>query len=116
AQVVTRHFPSVIRDTFSRQRLLLRNAIWVAWLRRPIFSACRISLRQLGRARLDGALFKVLAASLVGMPRVLRRRRVMSPATEHLCRFMGRAETLSALTLFAPAECEGGRDAASMQR
>ncbi len=116
AQVVTRHFPSVIRDTISRQRLLLRNAIWVAWLRRPVVSACRISLRQLGRARLNGALFKVLGASLVGMPRVLRRRRVISPATEHLCRLMERAETLSALKLFAPAECEGGRDAASMQR
>lgn len=115
AQVVTRHFPSAIRDTFSRQRLLLRNAIWIAWLRRPIVSACRISLRQLARARLRGALFKVLAASLVGMPRVLRRRRVISPATERLCRVVERDEMRNTSNAFVPAECEGARDA-SMQR
>ncbi len=47
--VVTRHFPSRIRNNPLRERLLLRNAIWVAWLRLPFRQAWRETVELLNR-------------------------------------------------------------------
>ncbi|MGB3290593.1 MAG: glycosyltransferase [Burkholderiaceae bacterium] len=91
ADVVTRHFPSKIRDSSLRQRLLLRNAIWVAWMRRPMRAACRETSLRMRQAHSRHVLWSVLWQALVGMPRALRRRRVISPAVEKMQRLLDMA-------------------------
>lgn len=83
--VVTRHFPSKLRNAPLRQRLLLRNAIWVAWMRRPLGAAWRTSLQRLAVARQSGIFWRTVLDTLAGLPRVLARRRVVSTETERLC-------------------------------
>lgn len=77
--VVTRHFPSRLRNSQLRERLLLRNAIWVAWLRLPVRQAWRESAAALAVAARRRLLRKVTVLTLGGMLTVLRERRVVSP-------------------------------------
>jgi GT2 family glycosyltransferase len=41
ADVVAHHHPSPVRDPSGRRRRQVRNALWSAWLRRPVGSAAR---------------------------------------------------------------------------
>lgn len=84
ADVVTRHFPSSIRDSSLRERLLIRNAIWVAWMRRPIRAAWRETLLRVRQAHARHILWPILCQALLGMPRALGRRKVISPAVEKM--------------------------------
>jgi GT2 family glycosyltransferase len=84
ADVVTRHFPSVIRDSRLRERLLIRNAIWVAWMRRPVRAACRATALHLKQAHFRRILWPVLWEAVLGMPRALSRRKVISPTVESM--------------------------------
>ncbi|MFW7340976.1 glycosyltransferase [Pollutimonas sp. H1-120] len=84
ADVITRHFPSSVRDTTLRERLLIRNAIWVAWMRRPVRAAWRETLLRIRQAHSRRILWPILWQALVGMPRALRRRKVISPAVEKM--------------------------------
>ncbi|TCT10162.1 glycosyltransferase family 2 protein [Paralcaligenes ureilyticus] len=80
--VVARHFPASELDTRQRQYLLIRNAIWLAWMRWPLRAAWRethIQFTQAHRCRIFG---RVLLQVLLGLPRALRRRKVISPAIE----------------------------------
>lgn len=82
--VVTRHFPSRLRDSRQRERLLLRNAIWVAWMRRPLRAACHETAIRLHEARIRKIFWPVALQVLVGLPRALARRKVISPAVERM--------------------------------
>lgn len=73
------HHPSPMRERASRARLLARNELWIAWLRRPLAVA-------LARAR--RAAPAVLARALPGLPWVLRRRRVLPAEVEAMCRML----------------------------
>lgn len=84
ADVITRHFPSSIRDSSLRERLLIRNAIWVAWMRRPIRAAWRETLLRMRQAHSRHILWPVLWQALLGLPRALGRRKVISPAVEKM--------------------------------
>jgi hypothetical protein len=84
-KVVTRHFPSSLRDSGLRNRLVLRNAIWVGWMRRPWRSAWRETSARLREARARQVFWRVVMDAMLGFGRVLRRRRVISPAVESLC-------------------------------
>jgi GT2 family glycosyltransferase len=84
ADVVTRHFPSIIRDSRLRERLSIRNAIWVAWMRRPVRAAWRETSLRIQQARSRRILWPVLWDALLGMPRALGRRKVISPAVENM--------------------------------
>jgi len=86
--VVTRHFPSKLRDSPLRHRLLVRNAIWVAWMRRPAKAAWRETWRQLARAKARRTLFLSTIDALTGLPRALRSRRVVSPQVEAMRRLL----------------------------
>jgi GT2 family glycosyltransferase len=77
-RIVTRHRPSQLRDARYRSALLLRNAIWTAWLRLPAVDAMRATRIALADASRGGRLLRVLIASLAGIGGVLRRRRVVS--------------------------------------
>lgn len=81
-ELIVHHHPSQQRDTTGRQRLLLRNALWCAWLRRPLSSAWRESVRQLHASARDPGLPGALAAALRGLPWVLRNRRVIPASVE----------------------------------
>jgi GT2 family glycosyltransferase len=86
--VVTRHFPSSIRDTRLRKRLLLRNAIWVAWMRRPWRSVGSETWRLLTLARAAHIFVPVLSSTLRGLPRALGRRKVISSDVEQMRRLL----------------------------
>ncbi len=80
--LVVHHHPSSLRDSAARRRLLLRNALWCAWLRLPLAGALRESLARLravpGEPRLLAAVFDALQ----GLPWVLSRRRVIPGPVE----------------------------------
>ena len=83
--VEVRHLPSKARDARARVRLLARNELLVAWLRRPLAHAARESATRL--AALSRAEALSLAASLLrAAPWVLRERRVLPPALEERVR------------------------------
>src|SRR6185295_6250225 len=81
-ELIVHHAPSMRRDTRRRRRLLLRNALWCAWLRRPLPAALRFTLALIRTRRRDGALGPALASALAGSPWVLTHRRVVPPAVE----------------------------------
>jgi GT2 family glycosyltransferase len=82
--VITRHFPSLLRDSRGRERLLIRNAIWVAWMRRPFRAAWRETSVQWRAAREQGIAWPTMLQMVLGLPRALRRRKVISPAVESM--------------------------------
>jgi GT2 family glycosyltransferase len=76
------HHPSPQRDADSRRWLLVRNALWVAWLRRPLSVAVRKTADVARLALHDSACQRALLKSIGGIPWVLRHRRRVSPAVE----------------------------------
>ena len=80
--LIVYHHPSRQRDAGGRRRLLLRNALWCAWLRRPWPSALRETGRRLLGAVRQPGLPAILVDTLRGLPWVLRRRRVIPARVE----------------------------------
>jgi GT2 family glycosyltransferase len=73
--VVAHHHPSAVRDVARRRRVELRNALWVAWLRRPAARALAATWRLTRRAPADRAHREALREALRGLPWALRSRR-----------------------------------------
>jgi GT2 family glycosyltransferase len=80
--LVVHHYPSAVRDSGARRSLLLRNAIWVAWLRRPLASAVRQTIRLVIDSVRPADAASFLKETIAGLPWVLRRRRVIPPEVE----------------------------------
>ncbi|HJV63297.1 MAG TPA: glycosyltransferase [Albitalea sp.] len=77
-EVVTHHHPSsTARDPAARRLAVIRNKIWIAWMRLPPASACQESRRVLREAARTGLLMRALGQSLAGLPWALRRRAVV---------------------------------------
>lgn len=76
-QLRVHHHPSPTRDRAARNHYLVRNALWVAWMRLP----WRIALAETRRIlRLPSArpvLLQALGGALRELPWVLKRRRVI---------------------------------------
>lgn len=86
-QAIVHHHPSRARDVAARRRLALRNALWLAWLRRPWPRAVRETRRWLAESLHDGALCRNALDALRGTPWIFRSRRVAAPHVEEaLCR------------------------------
>jgi len=81
--VIVHHQPSPRRNSGRRRRLLLRNALWTAWLRRPLPSALRVTASLLRIAVRDHALLGTLRDTLAGGSWVVRGRRVVPATVEH---------------------------------
>ncbi len=79
--VVAVHQPSANRDRGERQRILVRNAMWQAWLRRRWPTALRITARTVITAR-DGASRRGVLDAVRRAPTVLAQRRPVSPLIE----------------------------------
>jgi GT2 family glycosyltransferase len=74
-EVVAHHHPSPSRDPSGRRRVQVRNALWSAWLRRPLGGAARRTAHlAVHGMHQPGALSGVLLA-VGGLPWVLRERR-----------------------------------------
>jgi GT2 family glycosyltransferase len=81
-EVVAYHHPSPSRDPSARRRVQVRNALWSAWLRRPLGGAARQTAHLAARAmRQPGAWTGILLA-LLGLPWVLRERHPVHPELE----------------------------------
>lgn len=90
--VIIYHYPSRLRDADTRRRLLVRNAIWAAWLRRPRISAIRHTLSLIGSAMRDPRSAPGLLEAAAGLPWALRHRRVLPHHVEASLRLVERGE------------------------
>jgi GT2 family glycosyltransferase len=87
-RLVVHHYPSERRDAPSRRWHILRNALWCAWLRRPLPAALRKSWRLVCAAPRTRETWRGLTAALAGLPWVLRQRRVVPPEVERSLRLL----------------------------
>jgi hypothetical protein len=85
---IVHHHPSPVRDSAGRRRLLLRNALWTAWLRRPFPSACRETYRLFAAARSDPAAAQGFSDALSNVRWLVSRRRILSQRTESQIRML----------------------------
>lgn len=84
--VVAHHNPSPSRDPADRRRRQLRNALWSAWLRRPLRPALRRSARLVVAAWEDEGARTGALDALRGLAWVLRERRTVPRAVERRLR------------------------------
>lgn len=78
-EIVAHHAPATIgRSHALRRAHQCRNALWTAWLRRPLTDALRYSWRRLARDARDGATWAGLRAAVAGAAWIVRERRPVS--------------------------------------
>jgi GT2 family glycosyltransferase len=92
--IVVYHHPSPRRQAGRRRRLLLRNALWCAWLRRPAATALRLTLATARAHAADPALAPALASAVTGLSWILRRRRVVPLEIEEGLRLLDASRAL----------------------
>jgi GT2 family glycosyltransferase len=73
--VVAHHHPSPSRDPSGRRRVQVRNALWSAWLRRPLGGAARQTAQLAALALHQRGVSSGLLLAMLGLPWVLRERR-----------------------------------------
>lgn len=74
--IVTRHWPSAIRDGALRRRHLARNALWTAWLRLPWPTALIETVKVLANLPGTGIRLRALRDALAGFAQFSGERRV----------------------------------------
>lgn len=89
-ELVVHHHPSRLRDTAGRRRLVMRNALWCAWLRRPLGGAWQETRRWLAQVKGDPELLGGALAALSGLPWVLQNRRPLPAHVESRLRLLER--------------------------
>lgn len=100
--LVAYHFPSPQRLQSWRVAMSARNHIWTAWLRRPWPAAARVTLGEVGKALGDRDVARGMAEAGLGMPAILRQRRVAPPYVERQIRLLEEQERLLALGTSLP--------------
>jgi GT2 family glycosyltransferase len=87
--VVARHYPAPgLRD--GRTQALVRNDLWIAWMRRRPAGAVRATLRTLASAITSPAGRRGIADAVVGLPWALRERQPVPARVEDQLRLLGR--------------------------
>jgi GT2 family glycosyltransferase len=81
-EVVAHHHPSPSRDPAGRRRTQVRNALWSAWLRRPLGGAARRTVRLASLAVHQPGAWQGVLLALLGLPWVLRERRPVDAELE----------------------------------
>jgi GT2 family glycosyltransferase len=76
------HHPSVLRDSALRRKLLLRNALWCVWLRRPLSRVIVETYRHAAQAFRNPELIKGLIEAFQAAFWAWRRRRVLPKNVE----------------------------------
>jgi GT2 family glycosyltransferase len=95
-EVVAHHHPSPSRDPARRRRIQVRNALWSAWLRRPLGSAARRTIDLTATALDQPGTWPGVMEALAGLPWVLRERRPVPRELEAALRALAGAATGSA--------------------
>lgn len=85
-ELVVHHDPMPHADSGSRAALARRNAVWTAWLRRPLRVALAQTLEALRSARREGALLRSARELVVAAPWLLRHRRRLPAHVEAMRR------------------------------
>ena len=85
-QLVVYHYPSAQRDARGRNKLLTRNALWVAWMRLPFLLAVQQTVRILKAAYHNHVFSAGLFGAIRALPWVIKRRQVLPPEVVHLYR------------------------------
>jgi GT2 family glycosyltransferase len=88
-EVVAHHYPSPSRDPADRRRLLVRNALWSAWLRRPLGGAARQTAHLAALAVHQPGAWPGVLLAMGGLPWVLRERRPVPRDLEAAIRRLG---------------------------
>jgi GT2 family glycosyltransferase len=86
ATAIVHHYPSRSRDAGRRSHLLLRNALWICWLRRPLGPAIRETWRLLDPIHCNYQKLVGFGRALVDLPWVWSRRRPLSAHVEQMIR------------------------------
>jgi GT2 family glycosyltransferase len=73
-EIVAHHHASRQRDSHLRRRHGIRNTLWFTWLRRPLPSAARRTVRLLRRLPRDRVTAAGIGEAIRGLPWVLRER------------------------------------------
>jgi GT2 family glycosyltransferase len=81
-EVVAYHHPSPSRDPSGRRRVQVRNALWSAWLRRPLGGAARRTAHLAALAVYQPGACSGLLLAMLGLPWVLRERRPVNRELE----------------------------------
>ncbi|MBE2315998.1 glycosyltransferase [Solirubrobacter sp. CPCC 204708] len=90
--VVAHHCPpETSRDRPERREVVLRNALWMHWLRRPARIAAVRTAATLAGAPREPATVRAAARALAGVPWVLRERRVSPARVEAMRRLLDEA-------------------------
>ncbi len=74
-EVVAYHHPSPTRNPSGRRRVQIRNALWSAWLRRPLGGAARQTAHLAALAMHHPGAWSGVFLAMLGLPWVLRERR-----------------------------------------
>jgi GT2 family glycosyltransferase len=85
-EVVAHHAPPRRRDASGRDRVVTRNGIWTAWLRRSPAAAARTTAAAAVRAATSAPVRAGVVEALRGLPWVLPRRRRPSADLERALR------------------------------
>lgn len=91
--LVIHHHPSPGRDAESRRRLLARNSLWIAWLRRPPRSALARTLAVIRAGTHSRADREALRDAAGGLAWVLANQRCVSPRLDRQLRQLERAQS-----------------------
>lgn len=76
-EIVAYHAPARMgRDPYRRRATQLRNRLWTAWLRRPMYDAAALTCRTVARHAGDRATWTALREAMTGLAWVRRERRV----------------------------------------
>jgi GT2 family glycosyltransferase len=95
-RVVVHHHPSAQRDARRRKRLLTRNALWFAWLRRPLKSALRQTGRSLRAGLGDRLVLRGCLDAVAGARWIARHRSVVTADVESMLRALEQAASTAA--------------------
>ncbi|HWH32390.1 MAG TPA: glycosyltransferase [Egibacteraceae bacterium] len=90
--VVAHHHPSPSRNPSRRRRIQRRNALWAAWLRRPLSAVAGHTLAALGAGLRDADARAGLGEALTRGAWVLRERRVVPAGVERRVRRLERGK------------------------
>jgi GT2 family glycosyltransferase len=83
-RLTVHHYPSPQRDNAARQRIVIRNALWVAWLRLPWPRALKHTWRISRSAPDRKAMASGLWSALAELPWVCRKRKVLPAGVQML--------------------------------
>jgi GT2 family glycosyltransferase len=87
-ELFVHHHPSPRRDAPRRGVHVLRNRLWVCWLRRSLDAVWRHTFNALKETRRDTVSARAFCSALAGLPWILRERRVIPAELERHVRLL----------------------------